>query len=218
LKLSNSTGGSATDLVLCNDLELDRQSDTASILGGMRGSNATVFYNRAAYSSRFSCYPPIGIYRTGSNAVIATLNAPIFLSDWRVQLPGLVPHSEPLQSDNVAPAPTEPTTSPGTASQSNAPVASANTDVTTTPQPDPSPSQIKTDAYLVQVAAVSRQEDAEILVSILRKKQYPVFAASDRDDHLYHVQVGPFSDQLEADAERKRLIADGYNATVASPK
>src|SRR5947199_5981955 len=31
-----------------------------------------------------------------------------------------------------------------------------------------------TGTYMVQVAAVSRQEDAEILVAALRKKQYPV--------------------------------------------
>lgn len=68
--------------------------------------------------------------------------------------------------------------------------------------------------YMVQVAAVSRQEDAETLVSALRRKQYPVFSASVPGDSLFHVQVGPFSDAKEAEAMRARLSGDGYNAIV----
>lgn len=69
-------------------------------------------------------------------------------------------------------------------------------------------------SYLVQVAAVSKQEDAEILVSALRKKQYPVFIASVPGDPLFHVQVGPFNNQLDAETMRNRLAGDGYNAIV----
>jgi DedD protein len=68
--------------------------------------------------------------------------------------------------------------------------------------------------FMVQVAAVSKQEDAEILVTALHKKQYPVFIANVPGDALYHVQVGPFTDQKDADAMRQRLSADGYNAIV----
>jgi cell division septation protein DedD len=64
------------------------------------------------------------------------------------------------------------------------------------------------------VAAVSKQEDAEILVSALRKKQYPVFIANVPGDPLFHVQVGPFSTQLDAETMRNRLAGDGYNAIV----
>jgi DedD protein len=69
-------------------------------------------------------------------------------------------------------------------------------------------------SYMVQVAAVSKQEDAEILVTALRKKQYPVFVANSSGDPLFHVQVGPFSDKKDADAMRNRLAGDGYNAIV----
>lgn len=69
--------------------------------------------------------------------------------------------------------------------------------------------------YMVQVAAVSRQEDAEILVNALRKKQYPVLmVANVPGDSLFHVQVGPFTDPKEAEAMRSRLAGDGYNAIV----
>lgn len=69
-------------------------------------------------------------------------------------------------------------------------------------------------AYTVQVAAVSKQEDAEILVAALRKKQYPVFMAGAPGDALFHVQVGPFSDPKDAETMRSRLASDGYNAIV----
>lgn len=69
-------------------------------------------------------------------------------------------------------------------------------------------------SFMVQVAAVSKQEDAEILVTALRKKQYPVFIANAAGDPLFHVQVGPFSDRKDAEAMRTRLSGDGYNAIV----
>jgi len=69
-------------------------------------------------------------------------------------------------------------------------------------------------SYTVQVAAISKQEDADILVNALRKKQYPVFVTSSPTDALYHVQVGPFSDAKDAEAMRSRLAGDGYNAIV----
>lgn len=69
-------------------------------------------------------------------------------------------------------------------------------------------------SFMVQVAAVSKQEDAEILISALRKKQYPVFIANAAGDPLFHVQVGPFSDKKDAEAMRTRLSGDGYNAIV----
>ena len=69
-------------------------------------------------------------------------------------------------------------------------------------------------SFMVQVAAVSKQEDAEILVTALRKKQYPVFIANAAGDPLFHVQVGPFTDRKDAEAMRTRLSGDGYNAIV----
>jgi cell division septation protein DedD len=69
-------------------------------------------------------------------------------------------------------------------------------------------------SFMVQVAAVSKQEDAEILKTALQKKQYPVFVANNTGDPLFHVQVGPFSDKKDAEAMRTRLAGDGYNAIV----
>ena len=79
----------------------------------------------------------------------------------------------------------------------------------------------KTDAapaaggYYVQVAAVTRQEDAVSLVEALKKKQYPAFTVNNTPaDKFYRVQVGPYSDVKDAEAMRTRLISDGYNPIV----
>jgi DedD protein len=67
-------------------------------------------------------------------------------------------------------------------------------------------------AYFVQVAAVSKQEDAEALVDALKKKQYPAFIANtSSSDKLFHVQLGPFSDIKDAEGTRAHLISDGYS-------
>ena len=64
--------------------------------------------------------------------------------------------------------------------------------------------------YFVQVAAVSKQEDANALVDALKRKQYPAFSATGADS-LFHVQVGPFADVKNAEDMRARLVNDGYN-------
>ena len=70
-------------------------------------------------------------------------------------------------------------------------------------------------AISVQVAAVTKQEDAQALVSALRKKNYPVFVSSNSGaDSLYHVQVGPFAELKDAEAMKSKLAGDGYNAMV----
>jgi DedD protein len=67
-------------------------------------------------------------------------------------------------------------------------------------------------SYFVQVAAVSKQEDAEALVDALKKKQYPAFTANgSANDKLFHVQVGPYGEVKDAESMRAKLIGDGYN-------
>lgn len=68
--------------------------------------------------------------------------------------------------------------------------------------------------FVAQVAAVRRREDAETLLASLRKKNYPVFIASESPDRLFHVQVGPFADKKDAQAMKEKLSSDGYNSMV----
>jgi DedD protein len=77
--------------------------------------------------------------------------------------------------------------------------------------PDPTALVSSQNNYFVQVAAVSKQEDAEALVDALKKKQYAAFAANPPGDKLFHVQVGPFSDIKDAESARGQLVKDGYN-------
>jgi DedD protein len=117
-----------------------------------------------------------------------------------------------LTPASANPESTNPTTpgqalasSPGTSSTGSPATTSANS-------PDPI-GVLPTAGYFVQVAAVSKPEDAEALVDALKKKQYPAFvaAANSATDKLFRVQVGPYSDIKDAEAMRSRLINDGYN-------
>jgi cell division septation protein DedD len=71
-----------------------------------------------------------------------------------------------------------------------------------------------TGATMVQVAAVSHQEDAEVLTSALKRRGYTVTAHPDAADRLIHVQIGPFSNRKDAEAMRQKLQGDGYNAIL----
>jgi cell division septation protein DedD len=77
----------------------------------------------------------------------------------------------------------------------------------------PSPEMTHSNSgYVVQVAAVSKQEDAQALADVLRKKNYAVLISTNPpNDKLYHVQVGPFPDIAEAETMRTRLLGEGYN-------
>jgi len=124
---------------------------------------------------------------------------------------------QPVTAASSSPAPAATTTivpavQPQTISRSSPATKPANPTYVPASAPDSKPSTGGT--YTVQVAAVSKQEDAQSLVSALQKKQYPVFVASVTGDSLFHVQVGPFSDPKEAEAMRVRLAAEGYDAIV----
>jgi len=69
---------------------------------------------------------------------------------------------------------------------------------------------------VVQIAAVSREDDAVALAGALRKKNYNVFVVNNpvTNDKLYHVQVGPFSTLADAEAMKAKLIAEGYNPII----
>ena len=67
---------------------------------------------------------------------------------------------------------------------------------------------------MVQIAAVSRQEDAEVLASALRKRGFNPSVRPGSGDKFFHVQVGPFTDKTQAETIKQHLLADGYNAIM----
>jgi cell division septation protein DedD len=67
---------------------------------------------------------------------------------------------------------------------------------------------------MVQIAAVSHQEDADVLVGALRRRGFAVTARRDPADGQFHVRIGPFATRNDANATRQKLLSDGYNAIV----
>jgi DedD protein len=128
---------------------------------------------------------------------------------------------EPGTPDRTAPSDTQSATANSSdEKQAAAPVVSSPA---TTPVANTAPPEMprglplngaSTGSYAVQVAAVSKQEDADALVDALKKKSYQVFIASNASDKLFHVQVGPFGDIKDAEAMKAKLTGDGYNPIV----
>ena len=83
-------------------------------------------------------------------------------------------------------------------------LASAPSPVAATPAGQP----------MVQIAAVARREDADVLVAALRQRGYGVVVRNEPQDNLLHVQVGPFADRSQAAAMKQKLLSDGYNAII----
>ena len=73
----------------------------------------------------------------------------------------------------------------------------------------PAPGQL-----MVQVAAVSHEEDADVLMNALRRRGYAVTSQRFAGDGLIHVRIGPFATREEATRMARRLLDDGYNAIV----
>jgi hypothetical protein len=132
-----------------------------------------------------------------------------------------VPASTPLDAQQVsAPQGAEPSTPPvSPPAQSQArPVLPAPANP---PQPAPPAAAPRGDsgiappgAPMVQIAAVSHPEDADVLVYALRKRGYAVVARREAADGLIHVRIGPFASRDEANRWRQKLLNDGYNAIL----
>jgi cell division septation protein DedD len=67
---------------------------------------------------------------------------------------------------------------------------------------------------MVQIAAVSHEEDAVVLAAALRKRGYTLNVIRDPADDLIHVRIGPFTSRDEASRWRLKLLNDGYNAMI----
>ena len=126
-----------------------------------------------------------------------------------------------VRSSNANPSQSADLTFYKTVGQSNSDAQLASNDRANAPDTGTAASEAKNDpanppapqlnGYYVQVAAVSKQEDAEALVDALKKKQYAAFAGNAPTDKLFHIQVGPFPDIKDAETIRAKLVSDGYN-------
>lgn len=71
-------------------------------------------------------------------------------------------------------------------------------------------------SYLVQIAAVSHEEDAAALAGALRKKSYGASVVNNPGgkDRLFHVVLGPYASLQDAEAMKAKLQGEGYNPIV----
>ena len=128
--------------------------------------------------------------------------------------PGAVqatPAPKPVTSESVQPAPAD------TKSSTSDVAAKPETPSSAAPATGGQAPEMKSlpgGGYVVQVAAVSKKEDADALQQALQHKQYPVVVTSGAVDKLFHVQIGPYAELKDAESMKSRLAADGYNAIV----
>jgi DedD protein len=110
------------------------------------------------------------------------------------------PATDSPEADSSAPAASEPP--PPAAKQHQAPAL------------PPAPKSMKS-GIVLQVAALRHQSDAMAMANLLQQKRFPAFVSMPAGgDGLYHVQVGPYSDEHAADAAKATLDHDGFKAII----
>jgi DedD protein len=130
-------------------------------------------------------------------AVPASTQAPAETKPPAAPPPGAAAPPEAFEPDQPLPKPSRnPPPAPVLASSSTAPAIAPG------------------GQFVVQVAALSHQEDAELIVTTLERRGYTVAIHPDPADKLLHVQIGPFATRKDADAMRQKLLADGFNAYI----
>ena len=131
-----------------------------------------------------------------TQSAIVPLDSPNAAAQASPPMPSLVKAVAPSPRSDV---PAEVTPRPASKPASIVPVAAAL----------PSPG-----SSVVQVAAMSHQEDADVVAVDLKRRGYTVAIRHEPQDKLFHVQIGPFASKKEADAMRQRLQTDGYNNAI----
>lgn len=149
---------------------------------------------------------------------IATPSAPAADASQPGSAPAVAPATAPVPVAAAAPAVLPPPAASSAApSQTQVHPAFASTPTTPAAQPSTQtvqPAIAPSVPLMVQIAAVANVEDADVLVSALRKHGYAVTARREPADNLIHVRIGPFSTRDDALRWRQKLLNDGYNAIV----
>jgi DedD protein len=78
----------------------------------------------------------------------------------------------------------------------------------------PAPAISPGGAFMVQIAAVSSQDIADIEVTALKKYGFDVIVRHEPQDQLLHVQIGPYTTRKDAEAMRANVQSHGFNAIV----
>ena len=138
-------------------------------------------------------------------------------------IPSEVPEESNSSTSVVVPTSTAKVTPPPAPKKPFDPDAEIVTDVPspkavtplrTTPAVAAPAAAVSTGTVIVQVVALSHQEDADTMVAALKRKGYSVSIHQEPQDRLLHLQLGPYASKKDAEAMRTRLLADGYNSIL----
>ncbi len=147
-------------------------------------------------------------------AAAAAPSSSLFTSDERKPSPDSAASPEPASTASkpslqvVQPMDPDSPAAPASGSPRPTPRSSPAPDA---PTALPAPTAVPpAPEIFVQIAAVSRREDADTLLSALTKRGYTGLVRQAPQDKLLHIQVGPFPSKKDAETMRQRLIDDGY--------
>jgi DedD protein len=129
-------------------------------------------------------------------------------SDWEFYGSSKPPKGEP----HLEPVPKAPATPPAPKTVSTKTKVEPAPSAMKTSKPVTSAPLIPNGALILQVAALTRQDDALSIASSLQKKHFAAYVQTPQKDKFYRVQVGPLKDKKAAEAEKKRLEGEGFKA------
>jgi DedD protein len=69
-------------------------------------------------------------------------------------------------------------------------------------------------SFILQVAALSREGDALKMAEEIQGKKFPAFVATLPSDSLFHVQVGPYTDEKNAENAKHSLEQVGFKSII----
>jgi cell division septation protein DedD len=114
---------------------------------------------------------------------------------------------------------------PSVAQKTDKTVAAASKPITQAKPTTPKPTATKGNSLLnspliprgaitLQVAALTKEDDALALAEALQQKKFPAFVLTPGSDHYYRVQVGPYRDMPSANTAKRALENEGFKSIV----
>lgn len=129
-------------------------------------------------------------------------------SDWE-----FYGNSKPAKSEpHLEPVPKAPANSPASKTVNARARVEPAPPAAKTSKPVANAPLIPNGALVLQVAALTKQDDALSIASSLQKKHFAAYVQTPQKDKFYRVQVGPFKEKKAADAAKKGLESEGFKA------
>jgi cell division septation protein DedD len=105
------------------------------------------------------------------------------------------PPAKTLPASTPAKAPAEPKRPPGAMGKFEPPL-------------------IPRGAIVLQIAALTKDQDALAMASALQERGFPAFVLTPSTDNFYRIQVGPYADVKSADQAKRALESAGFKVIV----